>query len=166
MNYEALGNNISRYRKAKGMTQENLAEKLGVSAQAVSKWENGQSYPDISLLPELAKIFQVSMDDLFSYEQKSEVFLVPESERKSLDEMFLRVRVHSSSGDKVQVNMPAPLFKLASQSGMISFGSEEQKINFSQIDFDQLFKLMDQGVMGKLVEVETADGDTVEVYVE
>ncbi len=59
-----LGNNISARRKAKGMTQEELAVNLGVSPQAVSKWENNLSCPDISLLPSIAKIFGISVDEL------------------------------------------------------------------------------------------------------
>ena len=58
-----LGNNISEKRKAKGMTQEELAANLGVSPQAVSKWENNLSCPDISLLPAIAKIFGMSVDE-------------------------------------------------------------------------------------------------------
>ena len=59
-----LGTNISERRKALGMTQEELASNLGVSPQAVSKWENNLSCPDISLLPAIAKIFGTSVDDL------------------------------------------------------------------------------------------------------
>lgn len=59
-----LGNSISERRKAKGMTQEELAANLGVSPQAVSKWENNLSCPDISLLPAIAKIFGMSVDEL------------------------------------------------------------------------------------------------------
>ncbi len=59
-----LGNNISARRKVKGMTQEELAANLGVSPQAVSKWENNLSCPDISLLPAIAKIFGTSVDEL------------------------------------------------------------------------------------------------------
>ena len=52
------------------MTQDDLAAQLGVSSQAVSKWENDLSCPDIMLLPYLAEIFQVSIDELFSKEPK------------------------------------------------------------------------------------------------
>ena len=52
---ETIGNRIAKYRKEKGFTQESLAEQLGVSAQAVSKWENDASCPDINLLPQLCK---------------------------------------------------------------------------------------------------------------
>ena len=61
-----LGKNIRQFRKTINLTQEELADKLGVSFQAVSKWENAQSAPDISLLPLLAEIFRCTIDDLFS----------------------------------------------------------------------------------------------------
>ena len=59
-----LGLNIKKYRLSKGMTQEELAEYTGVSSRAVSRWENGITYPDISLLPILANIFEVTVDEL------------------------------------------------------------------------------------------------------
>lgn len=61
---ETLGRRIAALRKEKGLTQEQLAEKVGVSAQAVSKWENDISCPDITLLPLLAELFGVSVDEL------------------------------------------------------------------------------------------------------
>ena len=54
-----LGNNIKTLRKQVGLTQTELAEKLGVSEQTVSKWENDKCYPDVSLLPLLANIFNL-----------------------------------------------------------------------------------------------------------
>ncbi len=59
-----LGDNIRTYRRAKDMTQEQLAEQLGVSFQSVSRWENGSTYPDMELLPALARIFSVTVDAL------------------------------------------------------------------------------------------------------
>lgn len=64
---ENFAKNISRYRKEKGLTQEGLAQKLGLTFQAVSKWENAQSLPDISLLPSLSKALEVSVDKLLGY---------------------------------------------------------------------------------------------------
>lgn len=60
-----LGKRIRSYRLKKDMTQEQLAEKLGLSPQAVSKWELGSAMPDITLLPELSKLFGISIDELF-----------------------------------------------------------------------------------------------------
>ena len=64
MNNKTIGDRIKFHRKRLGMTQEQLAERMGVSAQAVSKWENNLSCPDISVLPELAEIFGISVDEL------------------------------------------------------------------------------------------------------
>ena len=66
---ETLGRRIARMRLSHGMTQERLANIANVSAQAVSKWENDQSYPDILLLPVLAKTFGVTIDELLGVEE-------------------------------------------------------------------------------------------------
>lgn len=64
MNNKTIGDRIKFHRKRLGMTQEQLAERMGVSAQAVSKWENNLSCPDISVLPELAEVFGITVDEL------------------------------------------------------------------------------------------------------
>ena len=68
-----LAANILKFRKKKCLTQEDLAEKLGVTFQAVSKWETANSAPDISLLPLMADVFGCYIDELFSREVKTEV---------------------------------------------------------------------------------------------
>lgn len=62
-----IGVNIARYRKEKGLTQEDVAKQLNITCQAVSKWENGYSSPDVSLFPSLASILSVSIDKLMGY---------------------------------------------------------------------------------------------------
>ena len=61
-----LAKNISLYRKQKSLTQEQLAELIGVSYQAVSKWETEKCLPDITVLPKLSDVFECNIDDLFS----------------------------------------------------------------------------------------------------
>ena len=70
----SIGKNIALLRKAKGLTQAELGNLLGVSNQAVSKWESEMTMPDVMLLPTLADTFQCSIDDLFSY--------IPKTKRK------------------------------------------------------------------------------------
>ena len=65
-----IGNKIRELRKQRGITQEQLADCVGVSFQAVSKWETGIALPDITLAPALASYFGVSMDDLFDFSVK------------------------------------------------------------------------------------------------
>ena len=66
-----IGNVISEKRKALGLTQQALAEKLHVSFQAISKWENGTSCPDIELLPQIAAILKTTIDSLLGYPSQS-----------------------------------------------------------------------------------------------
>ncbi len=64
MKKKTLGMMIASLRKENGMTQLDLAEKMGVTDKAVSKWERDLSYPDINSIPKLAEIFGISLDDL------------------------------------------------------------------------------------------------------
>ena len=63
-----LGNKIRELRRARNLTQEQLAASLNISAQAVSKWEIGTSYPDMTMIPTLATFFKVSLDELFDFD--------------------------------------------------------------------------------------------------
>lgn len=71
---QTLGKRIVQNRKRMGLTQDQLAEKLGVTAQAVSKWENDQSCPDISILPKLAGIFGITTDELLGSDTAQPVY--------------------------------------------------------------------------------------------
>ena len=67
---ETLGKRIIKHRKGLGLTQDKLAEALGVTAQAVSKWENDLSCPDITLLPKLSALFGITTDELLGVATK------------------------------------------------------------------------------------------------
>lgn len=164
---QTLGQRIAALRAEKNMKQNELAEKLGVSAQAVSKWENDISCPDISMLPSLAAVLGVSVDALLSgEEQVPEVRLASEEEqRKKADARVFRISVDSGDGDRVRVNLPLPLVKMGLELGMgvpQITGSDALK----SIDMAQVMKLVDQGLVGRLVELDSGDGDHVEIVVE
>lgn len=164
---ETIGNRIARYRKAKNLTQEALANQMGVSSQAVSKWETDASCPDISALPQLCRILGITTDELLTGKSE-EVKLVPPAERKTLDELTLRIKVLSSDGDKIRVNVPMTLVKLALEIGVDvvpNVGGEHGDM-MKSIDMEKVVKMVEQGLIGKLVEVESADGDIIEVVVE
>lgn len=76
--FSRMGENIASLRRASGLTQEMLADRLGVTSQAVSKWERQLSCPDVSLLPAMAEVFEVPIDELF-------IKLDPESEANRID---------------------------------------------------------------------------------
>lgn len=67
----SIGKNIAKYRKAKGLTQEELGAKLGVTNQAVSKWESEVSLPDVMLLPEITKVLGITLDDLYANKKQN-----------------------------------------------------------------------------------------------
>ena len=68
----SIGKNIAKYRKAKGLTQEELGAKLGVTNQAVSKWESEVSMPDVMLLPEIANALNITLYDLYGIAKEPE----------------------------------------------------------------------------------------------
>ena len=160
-----LGKKIQMLRKEKGWTQEELASRIGVSAQAVSKWETDISSPDISLIAPLAKLFEVSTDELLSTEDSSPtVRMVEPANRKKAEELIFHIRVDSVGGDKVRVNLPLPLIKIALQSGLEINGKGSEILN--QVNIEQVIQLAEQGVLGTLVEITSASGDRVEIVVE
>ena len=161
---KALGTKISELRKARGMTQDELADKMGVSPQAVSKWENDLSMPDLPVLIELSDFFHISLDD-FLKEKVQTVERLPEDKRKDIEQMFLRVYVNSENGDRVRVNLPLVLVKMARDMGL-DIPQMTDNPMMQKIDLGMIMQLIESGVIGKLVEVDSANGDHVEVIVE
>ena len=163
---KTLGTKISEYRKLKQMTQEDLATKLNVTSQAVSKWENDLSIPDLPILIELADLFQVTLDELIREKEPTTIAKVVEPQlRKPFDQMMLRVVVNSPDGEKVRINLPLVLVKVGIEIGMCMpevNGNDALK----NIDFNQIINLVEQGLIGKIVDIESNDGTIVEVFVE
>ena len=161
-----IGKRIALLRKEKNLTQEELAQHIGVSPQAVSKWENDQTCPDISALPKLARLLGVSVDELL--EGKKElpaVRVLPPEERKDLKDMMLRITVDSAQGDRIRVNLPLALLEVAMEIGM-----EMPQVNGTEalkgIDLNKVLEMVRLGCVGDLIEVESAEGDKVRIFVE
>ena len=166
---ETIGKRISENRKAKNIKQDELAEMLLVSPQAVSKWENDISCPDISLLPKLAEILGISVDELLSGKKEPETKFVPEEKRKDVKDMMFRIVVDSADGDKVRVNIPCALLKVAMDCGMeMPVVSQNETVSsaFKNIDLAKIFEMAEKGAIGNLVEVESSDGDVISIFVE
>ncbi len=64
---DAMGKQIKNLRKIKGVTQEEMGAALGISYQAISKWENNTGFPDVQMIPKIAEYFSISIDELFGY---------------------------------------------------------------------------------------------------
>jgi len=168
----SIGRRINEYRRQRNITQEQLAEAMGVTSQAVSKWENDISCPDISVLPQLADYFGVNLDLLIRGDSPNTVQYMPTGQRKDINTMAMRMLVNSSGGDIVKINLPIPLVKAAMEIGLPIFHSLQMGNNdavgstIKQVDFSALLQLAESGAMGKLLEVQSASGDTVEIYVD
>ncbi|MBQ7230814.1 MAG: helix-turn-helix transcriptional regulator [Oscillospiraceae bacterium] len=161
-----IGKRIGLLRRQKGLTQEELASHMGVSPQAVSKWENDQTCPDISALPKLAQLFGVTVDELLSgKEELPAVRVLPPEQRKDPKDMLLRITVDSADGDRVRVNLPMALVEIGLEIGM-----EMPQINGNEalkgVDLKKVLEMVRLGCVGNLVEVDSADGDKVRIFVE
>ena len=114
--------NLVHLRKLKRMTQEDVAEKVGVTRQAIAKWESGETVPDLEKCRLLADLFGVSLDDLANYEAEEHLGLDLPPKGKHL---FGIVTV----GDKGQIVIPAKarkLFDISAGDQLVVLGDERQ----------------------------------------
>jgi AbrB family looped-hinge helix DNA binding protein len=112
--------NLVYLRKMKGMSQENLAARLDITRQTLSKWELGEAFPDLEKSKLLADIFEVSLDDLVSYDASSEGLPVPPKGKY----IFGLVKV----GDKGQIVIPAKarkVFNITQGDEFVVLGDEK-----------------------------------------
>ena len=162
-----LGKRIAALRHKNQLTQDELAEKLGISSQAISKWENDQTCPDISSLPLLSKILGISTDELLTgkKEEDNRVRMLPENERKNIDDMLLRIVINGKNGDVVRVNLPLSVIKVVIDSGlnMLHLSGNEALKN---IDLNMIFNMVQQGAVGNIIDIEDANGDIIQMFVE
>lgn len=155
-----LGERIAAYRKKANLTQEQLAEKCSVTAQAVSKWENNLTAPDIVLIPRLVEIFNVTCDELLGARRVETVAVDPAT--IDIGKMLFKIKVETADGEIVNVSMPLSVAEVEFKDA-VSFGKKEGKM--SSIEMKQLISLVKNGAVGKLIEVES-EGDRIEIRVE
>ena len=170
---KTLGNKIAELRKLKQMTQEELATQFNVSSQAVSKWENDLSIPDITLLIQIADFFDVSLDDLLRQQENKNVQLVPEEIRKPIEKLMFKL-ILSSNGNEIRINLPMKLVKTAVEIGLDLFNDKSHisvddlnvadALNTNQLK--QILELVESGCIGTLMEIDTEKGDHIKIIVE
>ena len=167
MTNETFGQRLARLRKEKELTQADLATRLNVTAQAVSKWENDQATPDIDILIQLSEIFEISLDELLGRD-KPKVSYQEKPSKKDIDKMFFRIRIiDGQDGDTVNVNLPLALVKvfIDKETGKIKILDGKNK-GLDEVDFRKLIQLAEEGALGELVCIEDADGDKISIVVE
>ena len=159
---KTLGKRIAELRKEKGLKQEMLAEKLAVSPQAVSKWENDQTCPDISVLPLLAEILGVTVDELLTGKKPAPIVQVATSEKKDL---VLRMEIVGVDGSVVRTNIPMSIANQYLSSDACSIVLTEA-FQGQDLDLKSILSLAQFGVVGNLVEIKGADGNALRIYVD
>lgn len=142
---------IAQYRKEQSMTQEALAAELGLTAQAVSKWENAQGYPDVALLPRLADLFGVSIDALFGRETNIKAHsAIPEHD--SCTESVVKELPWSDDRNTLHAVLYAGHLLLGHQD--IEKALEETRIDFcyegQALNIDSVFNVICDDVAGDI----------------
>lgn len=156
-----IGNNISALRKKKGITQEELANELKVSSQAVSKWENNTSCPDISLLTQIADYFGVSVDDLLREQEEVIVDKAEENKdgnvKSSDDKKNIVIKVTQQNGKENIIKVPFKFVKLGLNIGSM-FGLDK--------DISEKIATLAQNDLTDIINIDTENGEHVAIVLD
>ena len=167
---KTIGKKLYELRKQSGFTQDYVAEKLGVSAQAVSKWENDIACPDIMTLPSIAQLYGITIDELFNNDDIQSNVKYEKPEQINEEDLVLRVYVDTVHDDKIKVTLPYLVVKEFVKAGKnisaVVGGTVVSGVDLSGIDFDLIFGMVANGVLGEIVNVQTQNNDIVRVVVE
>lgn len=170
---DTVGRNISRLRKAAGMTQMGLADAMGVSFQAVSNWERGQSCPDIAKLGELSRVFNVSIDELLGNERAAAIAEnlnkgeapVPPMELKEVEDLAPLMRpdqVDAAVGDRMDEVTAGDVGRVAPYMSEEGLDGLAELLLDSDYDLDDLVPLapfLERETLTRLAEKAMEDAD-------
>ena len=140
MNQDKLGKFIRKIRQENNLTQKELADRLGVTYQAVSKWENGKNAPDIAILKKISDEFHVNMDELLSGEkQKKRKKTFSEKMATLVPVLFIFLAVVlvelSNQSRKVEMTTISSKCSDFKITGVAAYNKEKTAINISKIEF-------------------------------
>ena len=154
-----IGNNIAALRKEKGITQEELSNILGVSAQAVSKWENNSSCPDVALLPDIADYFGVTVDALLRAQGDEITSVQPQvntsSQAQNNFTKNVSIKIVQQNGKTNNIKIPFKFAKIGLNIGNI-FGLDKEIA-------DKIGALIDGESIGELVDIFTENGEHITI---
>jgi transcriptional regulator with XRE-family HTH domain len=153
-----FGQRLTNLRKQHNMTQNDIAQKLNISYQAVSKWENDITSPDIDSLIALADIFEISVDELLGRKQEEKVNV----ESKDFNHLICTIEI-GDEDDTMKFNLPLSIVEnlVSSKQKNIINGNKQLK----QIDFEHIIELARLGVLGEIVNITSSDGDRIIVNI-
>ncbi|MBO7179420.1 MAG: helix-turn-helix transcriptional regulator [Clostridia bacterium] len=158
-----IGSRISQARKSKGYTQEQFSQLLNVTAQAVSKWENDISCPDIQLIPKIAEILDMTTDELLTGKKDK----TQKENHNNIDTSNLKININviRQNQNPVNVSLPLSMIKKFARIGNGISGI----IGNSAIDnikFDEILTLVENGATGEILNVVADDNTTVSITIE
>lgn len=159
-----IGSRIAQGRKAKGYTQEEFSQLLDVTAQAVSKWENDISCPDIQLLPKIAEILDMTTDELLTGKKSDKK---EETQKVNIDTSNLKININvvKPGQNPVNVSLPLSMIKRFAKIGNGISGI----VGNSAIDgvkLDEILTLVENGATGELLNVVADDNTVVSITIE
>ncbi len=159
-----IGSRIAQARKAKGYTQEEFSQMLDVTAQAVSKWENDASCPDIQLLPKIAEILDMTTDEILTgkaTEQKKS------TQKVNVDTSNLKININvvRPGQNPINVSLPFVMVKNFAKigngiSGIMGNGALEG------VKLDEILTLVENGATGEILNVVADDNTAVSITIE
>ena len=156
-----IGQNIAYFRKQKQLTQEELAEKMSVTAQAVSKWECDASYPDITVINSLAKVLGISVDSIFN--GSKEIPEMKETTPEKLDRRILRVQVQVTKAENEESDTTIiARFPVAAVNKAIENGTLKKLVGEDAYgEVVSTFGMIDAGLTGPIVEVNNPEARVI-----
>lgn len=170
-----LGERIAELRKKHNYTQEEFSQLLGITAQAVSKWENGVSCPDIMLLPKLSQLLGVTIDELMGVKpiadekprdqaeavQSAQHFTIPQTELKKL-----KVRLHIIDNKGKHFNVTLPVSFVLRATGMgIKISTILGNSAISDVQTEQILNLLKSGATGEVFDFCGEDGTKITIEI-
>ena len=167
LNNLTLGRRIQKLRKEQCLTQDALAEHMGVTPQAVSKWENDLSCPDIMSLPQLARELHTTVDALLTGQSADAASAAP---AKKPEDVIVRMAFLTEDGTRICVNLPFTVFRLGTMYDLLTFtftanegelGAEQVAPAMADVDCKHIAYLIESGVSGTLVDVDFGDRLTI-----
>ena len=163
-----IGARIAQGRKAKGYTQEEFSQLLNVTAQAVSKWENDLSCPDIQLLPQIASILGVTTDELLTGAKANQGEASPKAEPSiNIDTSNLKITINvvKPGQNPVNVTLPLSMVKRFAKigngiSGIMGNGA------IDNVKLDEILELVENGATGEILNVVADDNTVVSITIQ
>lgn len=159
---ETLGERLASARKAKGLTQDDFAKYLDVTPQAISKWENNLSCPDILLLPKISEILGVSIEELLTgntkKEEKPKITVTDNSKLK------LKIRISPPGKKSTNITVPAALVKRIARIGNGISGILGNTA-LSSDQMEEILELTEEGATGEILNIEAEDGTVITIEI-